>query len=69
MGQMMFQTLIRVMEPADWLKIRCDLCGYQVEWRRAKAFEAFGPDASPADCRARLVCGNCGSRAKVRVWV
>ena len=65
----MFETLIRVMDPKDRLKIQCDGCDYQVDWSRHKAFEAFGPDSCPADCRARLRCGNCGARGKVRVWV
>jgi hypothetical protein len=65
---MMFQTLHRVMAPADTLKVVCDGCEHAAEWPQAIAFARMGPDATPADVRRRLRCGQCGV-ADAKVWI
>ena len=52
----MFQTLHRVMQPSDRLKIAC-ACGRRAELSREEAFARFGPDAAPYEVRRRSVCG------------
>ena len=66
---MMFQTLQRVMEPADTLKIRCERCGHGATWSRQTAFARIGADAMPADVRRRLHCSRCGETRDLKVWI
>lgn len=66
----MFQTLRRMMaSTAAPLKIECEGCGRRVAWDQPTAFARLGPDASPHDIRRRLVCGQCGNRQAVRLWI
>jgi hypothetical protein len=61
----MFETLARVMAPADTLTVRCEACGHEARLSRAEAFEMFGPDAAPYDIRRRVRCGCCGERGRI----
>lgn len=63
----MFQALHRTMKTADTLKAECEACGRRAAWRHAEAKRTFGPDAMPAEIRARLTCSACGGKAKV--WI
>ncbi|CAN7660123.1 hypothetical protein LJR225_005250 [Phenylobacterium sp. LjRoot225] len=65
---MMFQTLQRVMSPADTLKMECGRCGHAAEWPQATALRRIGPDATPAEVRRRLRCGKCGA-GDVKAWI
>jgi len=66
----MLETLQKVMASEhDTLKLRCQKCGHQDEWTRAKALETFGADASPSLVRHRLVCGACYARGHSEVWI
>lgn len=64
----MFQTLNRMMRPADRLKIACP-CGHRVELARAEACARFGPDAAPFDIKRRAVCAACGAKGRAAVWI
>jgi len=66
---MMFQTLHRVMAPADTLKIRCERCGHGADWPRATAIEHMGSGATPADVRRRLRCSRCDEGIHLKVWI
>lgn len=65
----MFQTLHRVMNPTDHLKIECGACRRRVEFSQAEAFALFGPDAAPFDVKRRAVCSACGARERAAVWI
>ena len=65
----MFQTLHRVMNPTDRLKIECGACHRRVALTQAEAFDRFGPDAAPFDIKRRAVCAGCGARDRAAVWI
>ena len=65
----MFQTLHRMMGGAATLKMSCEKCGYEATWTSAQAKHRLGPDATPMECRRRLVCSRCGVVGQVRVWI
>lgn len=65
----MFQTLHRMMGGAATLKMSCEKCGHEASWTSAQAKQRVGPDATPMDCRRRLVCASCGAKGRARVWI
>jgi hypothetical protein len=65
----MFETLARVMGPADTLEIRCEACGRRTELTRAEAVAMFGADAAPYDIRRRAKCGACGERSRIEARI
>jgi endogenous inhibitor of DNA gyrase (YacG/DUF329 family) len=64
----MFQNLHRSMEGHERLSAQCEACGRKAVWSKEQACRIFGPDATPADVRRRLVCTDCG-KATARVWI
>jgi rRNA maturation protein Nop10 len=65
----MFETLAKVMGPADTLKITCGACGHRAEFTRPEAFARSGPDASPYIVRRRATCAACGERRRIGAGV
>ena len=66
----MFETLARVMtDPRATLKIKCGACLHDAVWTRLEAFARLGSDSAPYDIRRKLICGKCGGRSQISVWV
>lgn len=65
----MFQNLRRSLPAHRQLGIACDRCGREARWSFSEAVRRLGADASPSEIRRRLVCGGCGTREAVRLWV
>jgi ribosomal protein S14 len=64
----MFQNLSRSMDGHERLSAQCEGCGRKTVWTKVHACRLFGPSATPADIRRRLVCKDCG-QARARVWI
>ena len=65
----MFQNLRRSLPPHRSLAIACERCGREVRWSQGEAVGRLGADASPPEIRRRLVCGGCGAREAIRLWI
>ena len=64
----MFQTLHRMMANGGTLQVACEACPHASSLDRDVAFRLLGPDASPAEVRAKLRCSGCG-QGSPRVWI
>lgn len=64
----MFQTLARMMNYNQSLKVKC-ACGHEGEFTSKDAFRLFGEDATPADIRRRMRCSACHQVGKVEAWI
>jgi len=64
----MFQNLFRSMQPHGRLQAECETCARRTVWSKEQACRIFGPEATPADIRRRLICTDCG-QATARVWI
>jgi len=65
----MYESLARVMQPNDTLKLACDACGHRAALGRKEAFARFGADATPYTIRRRARCAACGERHRVSVSI
>jgi len=65
----MYETLSRVMQPKDRLKLACEACGHRAELTRKEAFVLFGAEATPFMIRRRSKCVVCGERRRITVGV
>ena len=65
----MYESLARVMQPDDTLKLVCDACGHHATLMRKAAFARFGADATPYTIRRRAKCAACGERNRITVTV
>lgn len=65
----MFQTIVRSMAQYSLLHAGCGACNHIKTFSYVAAATTFGPDATPADVRNRLVCSRCGERRRINIWV
>jgi DNA-directed RNA polymerase subunit RPC12/RpoP len=59
---MLFEMIHRTVSDERPLRIRCEDCGHGARWGRAEAIRRCRAEATPADLRDKLRCGQCGSR-------